>query len=150
MNISNDRRQSARRSLRRTRRSERGFNMIEVVIALSVLSVGVLGTSAAIVTSLRHSSQSRNMTQALYLAEQQIEAFRAMTGPDVLLLEGLDDPANPIKMNGNEHEVEFERRWTISPDVPEVGLMTLTVEVDWPDARGNVRTISLQTLKVSG
>ncbi len=149
MNISNDRRQSGRRSLRRTRRSERGFNMIEVVIALSVLSVGVLGTSAAIVTSLRHSSQSRNMTQALYLAEQQIETFRAMTGPDVLLLEGLDDPANPIKMNG-AHEVEFERRWTITPDVPEVGLMTLTVEVDWPDARGNVRTISLQTLKVSG
>lgn len=124
--------------------------MIEVVIALSVLSVGVLGTSAAIVTSLRHSSQSRNMTQALYLAEQQVETFRAMTGPDVLLLEGLSDPANPITMTGTEYApVEFERRWTISPDNPEVGLMTLTVEVDWPDARGTVRTISLQTLKVS-
>lgn len=123
--------------------------MVEVLIALTVLAVGVLGVTAALVTSLRHTGQSQNLTQAMYFAEQKIEEFNAMDGPDVLALAGTADPDSPMHLPGQD-DIEFERRWTITADTPEVGLMTIVVEVDWVEGDRPPRTISLQTVKGSG
>ncbi len=124
------------------------------MIAFTILAVGVLGVAASLLTALNFSRQSRAMTNATYLAEQQMEAFRAMPEADLLALLAdagyPNDSTNPIDPDpGDDDEMEFNRRWTIQPDTPEAGVFTLVVTVDWVDKHGNTRTSELRSMKAN-
>ena len=54
-----------------------GFTLFEVLIALAVLSIGLLGLAALQTTSLRFNSGSYYRTQATYLAYDIIDRMRA-------------------------------------------------------------------------
>jgi type IV pilus assembly protein PilV len=55
----------------------RGFSLIEVLVALFVLSIGLLGLAALQTTSLRFNSDSLARTQATYLAYDIVDRMRA-------------------------------------------------------------------------
>ena len=140
------------RSPHPTRRRETGFSMLEVMIALTILSVGILGIGAVQLTATKLSGDSRVRTQAASLAQQQIELFRAMpigTLTALIAAPGYpNDPANPIDPTpGDGQDVTFNRRWTIQQNAPEAGITTVTVEVDYVDNLGATRTVRIQTMK---
>jgi type IV pilus assembly protein PilV len=58
-------------------RSARGFSLIEVLVALVVLSLGVLGVSALIVSSLKSNDSAKMRGQAAILAQAIIDNMRA-------------------------------------------------------------------------
>lgn len=58
-------------------RAQRGFNLIEVLIALVVLAVGLLGLAALQNFGLRTGHQSYERTQATILADEIIDRMRA-------------------------------------------------------------------------
>lgn len=62
-------------SLRKT--THDGFSLVEVLVALLVLSVGLLGLAALQTTSLRYNTESYFRTQATYLAYDIIDRMRA-------------------------------------------------------------------------
>jgi type II secretory pathway pseudopilin PulG len=139
---------------RRLRRRERGFSLLEAVIALGILGLGVLAVAAALVTSFRYSERSRDLTQATYLAEQQMEIFSVMSATDVLAMVGSgaypNDSQNPIDPDPNDGDATaFNRSFTITQDSPVVGTIALTVAVQWTDPRGNSRTVQLQSVKAN-
>jgi Tfp pilus assembly protein PilV len=124
-----------------------------VVIAMSILAFGVLAGAAAQVSAIKLTSQSQLRTEAYYLAEQQLEAFRAMTGTSVAAVAAAasypNDPANPIDPDPNDGLTRaFNRSWTIAADTPEAGLYTLTVRVIWLSALGLPQVVTLETIKV--
>ncbi|MGH0031892.1 MAG: type IV pilus modification PilV family protein [Myxococcota bacterium] len=125
-----------------------GFSMLEVMIALSILAVGILGIGAVQLTATKLSGDSRVRTQAAFLAHQQIEVFRAMDiGTLTATVGTTNDPGNPIDPTpGDGQTVTFNRRWTITPDAG-TGTTTVRVEVDYVDNLGNTRTVRLQTLR---
>ena len=57
-----------------------GLGMIEILVALLVLSVGLLGLAAMQVTSTKMTSLSQQKTQAIILANDMIERVRANRG----------------------------------------------------------------------
>ncbi len=61
-------------SLRKT--THGGFSLVEVLVALLVLSVGLLGLAALQTTSLRYNTESYFRTQATYLAYDIIDRMR--------------------------------------------------------------------------
>ena len=135
-------------------RSRAGFSVLELMIALAVLAAGMVAISAGTISAVKISSDSRVKTQAALLAQEQIEIFHVMSAADVEALvdddDYPDDPGNPIKPDiGNSDGAEFDRRWTIEPDTPETGVITVTVEVDWTDSLNRTRTVSLRTMKAS-
>jgi prepilin-type N-terminal cleavage/methylation domain-containing protein len=135
-----------------TPRSRAGFSLLEVMAALAILAVGILATTAGQVTALKHSADSRGSMLAMYLAEAQMEVFRTMVAADVVAMTTAgtypNDPNNPIDPVASDDVVmEFNRRWTIQPDTPEAGVITITVEVDWVNSLGIVRTARVQGLK---
>lgn len=130
-----------------------GFSLLEVMTALTVLAVGVLATTAGQLTALKHSSDSRQHVLAMSLAEQQMEIFRLMDGTDVLAMTSApgypNDPNNPIDpIASDDIAMRYDRRWIIEKDQPEAGLIRITVEVDWANSLGVVRTVRLQGFKV--
>jgi hypothetical protein len=120
--------------------------------ALALLSIGVLATTAGQISAFKHSSDSRQHTLAMSLAEQQMETFKAMNGTDIRALMTApgypDDPTNPIDPTpADSTTMAFDRRWIIEPDNLETGVITITVEVDWTSSLGTVRTARIQSLR---
>ena len=52
-----------------------GFSMIELMIAMSVLMIGVLGCTAMIVTAIQSNSRNKNDTTAVVLDQEILETF---------------------------------------------------------------------------
>ena len=138
----------------RRRRSAGGFSVLEVMIALSILAFGMLAAMVGQVSALKTIRQSRTQMLAMYMAEEQMEDFQAMTTADVIAAISdpnyPDDPANPIDPDpGDDNAVAFNRRWFIEPDAVETGVMRLTVEVDWVSPLGFARTTTLRSFKAA-
>jgi type IV pilus assembly protein PilV len=62
---------------RKARARQRGFSLLEVLIALLVLSLGLLGLAALQTFGLKFTYQSYQRTQATYLIGDIIERMRA-------------------------------------------------------------------------
>ena len=138
----------------RHERSTRGFSLLEVMIALSILAFGMLAATVGQVSAMKTSRQSRTQMLAMYLAEQQIETFQAMTTADLVAAISdpnyPSDPTNPIDPDpGDDNSVTFVRRWFIQPDAVETGLISLRVEVDWVSPLGFSRTTTLRSFKAA-
>ncbi len=58
-------------------RRSAGFSMIELLVALLVLSIGLLGVAALMATSMRNSQSANHRTQATNLAYEITDAIRA-------------------------------------------------------------------------
>ena len=135
-----------------TRRRGSGFSLLEVMIALSILGFGMLAASVGQISALKTSRQSRSQTVSMYLAEQQLEAFMSMSAADVLAAIGdpsyPNDPNNPIDPDTADGDAtQFNRRWFITGDSPEPGVITIRFEVDWVDPLGFTRTTELRGMK---
>ena len=63
---------------------EKGFSLIESLIALSILSIGVLGLIQLMGVSTHQSAFSRNSTMAVAIAEQQLEELRGLYNYDLV------------------------------------------------------------------
>lgn len=58
-------------------RSQQGFNLIEVMVALVVLSIGLLGLAGLQVLGIKYNHQSYERTQATVLINDIIDRMRA-------------------------------------------------------------------------
>jgi len=75
--------------LRRCRAS--GFTLVEALVALVVLSIGLLGVAALQFTSLKANHGSATRTQAVYLVYDIIDRMRA----------------NPASANNHDYDIGF-------------------------------------------
>jgi type IV pilus assembly protein PilV len=64
-------------SMYATRRAQRGFTMVEALVALIVLAVGMLGIASLYVTTLRASGSATSRMQAINLAGDLGDRIRA-------------------------------------------------------------------------
>ncbi len=62
----------------RRKRAERGFSLIEVMIAMTVFAVGMITLSAVQVQAMRSGSSSRHATQAAAIAKSQMEQLQRL------------------------------------------------------------------------
>ncbi len=146
-------REPARRSGRTLGcRSQSGMSLVESMIAIAILGFGVLGAAAAQITAVKLAHESRMRTEAYYLAEQQMEAFRAMDGDGIndafTDVNYPNDPNNPLDPDPADGQLrQFNRSWTITPNSPETGIYTIAVEVQWTGKLGATRTVSIESIK---
>jgi prepilin-type N-terminal cleavage/methylation domain-containing protein len=126
-----------------------GFSLIEMMIALTILSFGILAMMASQLVAMRFSTNSRDHTLAMKLAEQQMDTLLAMTPADVQALAPTTaDPGNPLDPDTQDGvAMQFWRTTTVDLDTPEAGVMTMTVDVRWVNGLGNNPTASIQSFK---
>jgi type IV pilus assembly protein PilV len=62
------------------RQSEAGFTLIELMIAIVVVVIGVLGMSSVTATAIRHQDLSAARTDMATIADNKFEELRAIAG----------------------------------------------------------------------
>lgn len=60
------------------RESEKGFSLIEAIVAIFILTIGLIGTAAAVTYALEFSAISRNVTKAKLIVVASIEEIESM------------------------------------------------------------------------
>lgn len=74
---------SATRPSHRSRHSERGFTLIEVMIALLIFSVGLLGTAALQARAVQIATQNGDRSRAALLVNEMVAKLWANQSVDV-------------------------------------------------------------------
>ena len=149
----------------RTSRQD-GFSLLEVMIASAILATGLLVIALAQVSALKMGSRSKHLTDAVYLAQEQIETFQALPATDVMFTTpttDFDDPVGYILAGGDAQfgtvawnpeqggdQAVFTRRWTIEPNTPSIGLTRITVEVRWSQDGGATPAGSTNVVWIKG
>jgi len=120
-------------------RAQRGSSFVELLAAVTVFAIVVLGLSPSLLSTRRVASLGKNRSVAATLAVDKVEQIRAKGSG--LLSSGNDGPFNADGSPGGI----FSRSWTITPATPNVQLSRVVVTVSWRDRPGNnsVRLVTL-------
>ncbi|WP_277964449.1 type IV pilus modification protein PilV [Pseudomonas sp. RIT-To-2] len=65
--------------------TQRGFSLIEVLVALLILAIGLLGAAAIQVNALKYTDSSAMRTQASFIAYDMLDRIRANNGANYTL-----------------------------------------------------------------
>jgi Tfp pilus assembly protein PilV len=125
---------------------ESGFTFNEVLLAMSVTVIAILGYSAGTGNVIRWNSASRDYTVAVNLAQDKLEQLKAQKSwVDVNNCPTAGD--RDIAATGESGGV-YNRCWVISDSPLGAELKQITVTVSWPDRES--REVTLTTLVYSG
>lgn len=126
-----------------------GFTLIEVLLALSLLAIGLLSLAGMQLIALDHSSRGRHQTQASTVAELQMEqlmrrrwtnlAPTAWTAPTLV--------TNLVQTGaGDVNEKTYSVSWRIT-DVDAGRTRSVDVRVQWNDKDRPNRTYALSSIR---
>jgi prepilin-type N-terminal cleavage/methylation domain-containing protein len=105
---------------------QKGFSLLELMMALGILSAGVLGLLSLSVTTLKANYLSQSSTAALQLAQEKMESLKAL--PFEELKGGIESGLTTGTVR------TLFRRETIVNKQGAYGLAEITVKVLWPSA----------------
>ena len=114
------------RRIMKALRTQDGLTMVELSIAMAIMSIGLLAVAAMQVGTSHNNTNGNIYTQANLLAMSQLELLK---NQDVsFLLAGSYTEASTVDENGEPGGI-YTRRWTIT----DIGTMAreLTVTVEW-------------------
>jgi len=107
-------------------RGQGGLTMVELMIAMAIISIGLLAVAAMQFGASRNNTNGNIYTQASLLAMSQLELLK---NQDIsFLLAGSYTEASTVDENGEPGGI-YTRRWTIT-DIGTVA-RELTVTVEW-------------------
>ncbi len=112
----------------------RGFGVVEILIAVAIFSVVSAGLLTTTVGATRGNLHSRNLGTASALVYAKVEQLRALdpaTNPVDIVAGDHDDPLNPMTATGQANG-KFTRSWTVTEDVPRHGVSEVVITVSWP------------------
>ncbi len=106
--------------------NNRGFTHVELMIALLVFGLGVLGLAQALPNGMQLRDRARRMSVATALAQQQVESLRNLPFTHANLAAGGHvDAGNPV-------DGAYSRSWTVVDNDPVVGMKRVSVVVSFP------------------
>lgn len=110
-------------------RKPTGFTLIEVLIALVILAVSLLGMAGLMATTTRNNSDGGRVTEAVTLIQGKLEELKA-TPPARIANNGLNVVV-PDPLSNVIRGTTYTRSWMVVPDVNNT--YRITVTVSWTD-----------------
>jgi len=113
-----------------TRPTERGASLIELMIALVVLSLGILAVAQLFPAGARAQLSDRMMTSGTYYAQQKLEELNRLTWADPALADGRHPGGTATEPMGATGK--WRRHYDVSTlPAPLDNLKKVTVTVAW-------------------
>lgn len=112
---------------------EAGFSLVELMIAITVLGIGLLSLAGLFPLALDRVSVGDRESRATFRAQAKLEELKRLSW-DQLVATAATDTVDAV----------FRRDWTVQEDVPVQGMKEVQVTVTWTDNRGP-RTVTLSS-----
>lgn len=122
------------------RNGSAGFTLVEMMVALLIFGIAIVGLVQAIPNGIHTREQARRLSVATFLAKEQVEELRSLRFNDADLAAGThNDPGNPIQPG-------FRRSWTVQDNVPMDGMKRLTVQVSFATSSADSQAVLVTQL----
>lgn len=137
------------------RSNEKGFTLLEIIVAISILTFGILAVASMQVSSMRGNSFAGSVTEATALAGDRLERLIALSYDDPLLNDDNGDGSDGLIKTGDDADyddirvmdpVTYTVCTNLAIDTPRNNTKTIKVIVTWRD-RGFQKSVSLQHVK---
>jgi type IV pilus assembly protein PilV len=143
---------------------QEGFTLLEVVFAISILTIGILAVASMQGSAIWGNARAMDLTDATSLAGDRMEKLAALAYDDADLedrdgdgVSGLGDTGfdnNPLTGNDADYGItqqtargkSYSVYWNIAVDNAKVGTKTIQVIVAWKD-HGRAKQLTLRDLK---
>lgn len=117
------------------RADEGGYTLIEILIALSIFSIGMLAVASMQIKSIQTNSFANKVTESTTWAQDKFEDLITLAWNDSALAAGTQTETTPEG---------FTIQWTVvdeslDSDVTTAELKHITVTASWRDNRGNTK-----------
>lgn len=103
-----------------------GFSLIEILIAIVILSISLLALAGLMATTSRNTSFGGHITEAATFAQDRLERLRVTTWDSIITTE--PDPISPVGSTG----IVYTRNWTVVSNANDT-LKTITITISWTD-----------------
>ncbi|MCX5880491.1 MAG: prepilin-type N-terminal cleavage/methylation domain-containing protein [Deltaproteobacteria bacterium] len=106
---------------------EKGFTLIETLMAIAIIAIGLLALAALQTTAISGTGKANKHSMAVLLAEDQIENYKNIPYDSI--------PSSPSTESGTPLSSWgiFTRTTIVQDGSPVPGSKTITVTVSWPD-----------------
>lgn len=117
--------------------AQEGMSLIEVLVALLILTVGILGAAAVQVNALKYTDSSRMTSQASFIAYDMMDRIRANSAADYTVT---PPTAGNLSVARDQDLYDFTTNIVNFGGPPATGTITLnqrvyTITINWNDSR---------------
>ena len=134
--------------------NEKGFTLLEVIVAISILTIGLLAVASMQVSAIRGNASAYGITEATSWASDQVEKLMVLPYNHADLqdtdgdgnsglenaTEATDDNPNPPPVHG-----KYKVYWNVAVDDTADGTKTVNVIVTWTD-HGIQKRVSIRNI----
>mgnify|MGYP002633301230 CR=1 FL=1 len=117
--------------------SSKGFTLIEVMIAIVILSVGLLGMASLTVGIIKGNKFSNEVTTATTLGQDKMEDIRRT---------GYSSVAAETKAVLPSPDDQYKREVTVTNNSPATDMKTVNVKVYWGGASKEDHNVEMKTI----
>lgn len=132
---------------------ESGLTLLEVLVALTILSIGLFGIALLQITAVRGNTSANVSVLAARYAQDRLETFRRETFGAIVSSPGITPEGRPdlaaLSTNPEVDSIQagkgvhIYRVWSVSDETPT--LKTISVWTCWRDAGGAWHSVHLAT-----
>lgn len=128
--------------------NDRGFSIIEVMIAISILSIGILALASMQVAAMRGNSFAGGVTEGSTWALDQIEKLMSLPWTDASLQDADLDGAGGLEDMDADADFRVTKgryaiHWNVANNVVTNNTRTVNVIVTWTE-HGAQKSVSIQ------
>lgn len=127
--------------IRKARKNQKGFTLIEVMISVVILAVGVLGLAPLMVLSIYSNTYSQDLTRATAVAQDRIEQLK--NAGNFVTLPYADTTNNISGIYNRTVRVDN----TASDGTVPAGVYRIKVTIAWTDKNKMARSVDYYTYK---
>jgi len=123
--------------------NETGFTLIEVMIALVIFSIGILGVAAMQIDFIQGNATARGVTEAANQASGKLEELVALSYDSVV---STNETVGDYTLNWTVTHPDPDGSGTVNDDEDQFKLIQLTVS--WNDG-GDARSFGMEMMRVA-
>lgn len=121
------------------KKGERGFTLLEVVIAMSILSIGLLAIASMQLTAVGGNTFAKEMSESVCLAQDKMDELMVINYSH----ESLDSGSH----GESPFQSDYDITWEVVDNNPVNNAKLITVSVTWVDDKGATKTSQLSSIK---
>ena len=138
--------------------SNRGFSILEVLLAMAIFMAGMLGVTALQISSTKGAAFSGNLSEASFLASNKLEELMQASYADPIRLvdktgngiAGLDDICPNADGGCSDPKVgrnsNFTVYWNVAVDAPISNCKTIRIFCQWA-VKNQTRTVEFNGIR---